>query len=81
MENPGFKENDLPDDLTRFYGQGERLSRSKNPCGNSGTSEPAANPVVPHFPYTPDLEVIIRKNAEPGRNTRTITGGNGRGRI
>jgi hypothetical protein len=33
----------------------ERLSRSKNPCGNSGTSEPAASPVVPLFPRLPDF--------------------------
>ena len=33
-------------------------------------------PSPSHFP-----EVIICKNAEPGRNTRPISGGNGRGRI
>jgi hypothetical protein len=55
MENPGFDENDLPEDLSRCYGMGERLSRSKNPYGNSGTPESATNPVVPHFPNPPDF--------------------------
>jgi len=33
----------------------DALSYSKNPCGNSGTSEPAANPVVSHFPRPLDF--------------------------
>ena len=81
MGNPGFHESDLPEDLARCYRPGERLSRSKNPCENSGTSEPAANPVVPHFPHPRISEVIIQKDAEPGRNYRTITDGNGGGHI
>jgi hypothetical protein len=27
--------------------------RGENPCGNSGTTEPVMNPVVPHFPHPP----------------------------
>ena len=34
--------------------------------GNSGTTEPAASPVVPLFPKAPKTDVIIRKNTGTG---------------
>ena len=34
---------------------GAAFTVKKNPCGDSGTSEPATNPVVPHFPRPPDF--------------------------
>jgi len=60
-----------------------RINHRKNtyrlpetPWKNSGTTEPAASPDVPRFPHPRILEGIIRENAEPGRNYRTITDGN-----
>ena len=60
--------NELTQDPAGCYRQMEQISLSKKPCGNSHTSEPAMSPVVPHIPTTRIFEVIIRKNAEPGRN-------------
>jgi hypothetical protein len=65
MGNPDFKELISPKDQAGRYRRMERLSRSKNPCGNSGTSEPATNPVVPHFPHPPDFR---GHNSEKRRN-------------
>jgi hypothetical protein len=47
----------------------------ENPCENSGTTETAANLVVPRFLRPLVFEGIIRKNAEPGRNYTTTTEG------
>jgi len=38
--------------------------RPLDPCGNSGTPRPGTVPVVPLFQKSPELEVIIRENAE-----------------
>jgi hypothetical protein len=55
MGNPVFKSvispKTRPDGIVGLSG----LSRSKNPCGSSGTSEPAASPVVPLFPRPPEF--------------------------
>jgi hypothetical protein len=61
--------------------RGSSFHHQKNPCNNSGTSEPAASPVVPHFPHPQNSEVTIHKNAEPGRNEQDISDGNERGHI
>gem|GEM_PF-5890101 len=48
----------------------------KKTYGNSGTPEPAASPVVPYFSNPRISEVIIRKNAELGRNYSPFSVGN-----
>jgi hypothetical protein len=63
-------------DTTGVYPHNGVYHPPENSCGNSGTTEPAASTVVPRFPQPRILEGIIRKNAEPGRNYRTITDGN-----
>ena len=50
-----FSRSRLTEDPAGWYRQMERLSPSKNPCDNSGTSEPAMSPVVPHFPRPPNF--------------------------
>jgi len=50
-----FLRSELPEDTAGCYRQMEQLSLSKNPCRNSGTSEPAMSPVVPQFPRSPNF--------------------------
>jgi len=48
----------------------------ENTGENPGTPEPAASLVVPQFPRSQYLEVIIQKSAESGRNYWTVSDGN-----
>ena len=76
MENPGatgvISLKTWPEGIIRRGG----FHHQKNACGNSGTTEPAADPVVPYFPLPRISEVIIRKNAEPARNNCEFSDGN-----
>jgi len=81
LDKTWFQGKDHPGTLQNFSSEKVIIPVQKTPVGILVHQSPlwarfylvSLNPRI--------LEVIIRKNAEPGRNNRAISGGNGGGHI